>query len=38
VFMGPAMTGQPELEPACSVFASTFLRAVGTDQLNKEGS
>jgi len=35
LFMGPAMTRQPDLEAACSVFTSTFLRAVGTDHPQK---
>ena len=35
LLMQPAMTGEPDLEHACSVFTSTFLRAV-TLQPNNE--
>ena len=38
LFIGAAMTGQPDLERTCSVFTSTFLRAVGADDPDKEGS
>jgi AcrR family transcriptional regulator len=30
LFMGPAMTRQPDLDQVCAAFTSAFLRAVGT--------
>ena len=38
VLMRPVMTGEPDLEHACSVFTSTFLRAVGTPNPGNEGA